>query len=93
VFNKQITYTQSIQFTIVEYNVSTNNTYTITGGIVLLSGYGVGKSENISLSGIAAKLSLGTSILGVSDVLVLAIQRLDNQTNTFYASMLIRESV
>jgi hypothetical protein len=92
-FNKEVTYTTGNPFTILEYNVSTDNTYTITGGVLLLSGYGVGTNANISLSEKAAKLSLGTSISGVSDVLVLAIQRLDNQTNTFYASMLIRESV
>jgi hypothetical protein len=42
---------------------------------------------------VAAKFSLGTSINGTTDILCLAIQRLDNQTDSFYAGMVLRESV
>lgn len=91
-FSTSIIFTSGSPFTAMEYNNTTNGTVTITGGTIIYSGYGVGKNENLSVSQLAAKFSLGTSILGVSDVLVLAVQRLDNNQNSFYASMTVRES-
>lgn len=76
-----------------QYSDSNDATTSITGGRLLSSGYGIGTNANIQTSSVEAKFSLGTSIAGVSDVLVLAVERLDNQNNTFYASMFVRESV
>jgi hypothetical protein len=76
----------------LEYN-NTMTTITISGGSLIYSGYGVGTKTSILIDTLAAKFSLGTSILGVPDVFVLAIERLDNQTNVFYGSVSIRESI
>lgn len=76
-----------------QYNNTTTNTTSISGGILLNSGYAIGTNASVLTNQIAAKFSLGTSIAGVSDVLVLALERLDNQNDVFYASMAIRESV
>lgn len=91
-FLSPITYTQR-PYSCIEYNNSTTVTTTVTGGVILFSGYGVGKDANIFTNDLAAKLSLGVSLGGVSDVLVLAIQRLDNQTDSFYGSVTVREAV
>lgn len=89
-FSSPLTYTSSNGC--FEYN-NTNTTVTMTGGTLIYSGYGVGSSSTIVADQISAKFSLGTSISGVSDVIVLAIQRMDNQTDDFYASMFVREYV
>jgi hypothetical protein len=89
----ELNFTTSPISTSIEYNATNNNGTTISEGILLRSGYGIGTNATILSDNIAAKLSLGTSINNVSDVVVLAIQRLDNQNNTFYASMTLRESV
>lgn len=65
----------------------------ISGGILVDSGYGIGTQASLFTTSVASKLSLGTYINGTPNVLCLAIERLDNQTNTFYASMSIRDSV
>jgi len=74
----------------LEYNI-TNTTVTMTDGIPLRSGYGIGTNSTLTADLLSATFSIGTSITGVSDVLVLAIQRIDNQTNDFYASITVRE--
>jgi hypothetical protein len=88
-----LTFITSPISTSIEYNATNTNGTTISGGILLRSGYGIGTNATILSDNIAAKLSLGTSINNVSDVMVLAMQRLDNQNDTFYASMTLRESV
>jgi hypothetical protein len=75
-----------------EYCSTSLTTTSISGGILLQSGYGIGTDTSINASSFAAKLSLGTYINGTPNVIVLAVQRLDNQTNTFYAGMSIRDS-
>jgi hypothetical protein len=92
-FSSPITYTTTPPLTCVEYNNSTTNGTSISGGTLIYSGYGIGTNATILSYQLAAKFSLGTSIAGVSDVLVLGIQRLDNQNDVFYASLSIRESV
>lgn len=76
-----------------EYNSTNTNGTTIAGGTLLRSGYGIGTNATILTDTIAAKFSLGVSIAGVSDIICLGIQRLDNQNNTFYASMTVREVI
>lgn len=91
IFSEVITYIRN-SGSCVEYNNSTTTT-TITGGTLIHSGYSIGTNATVLTNTLAAKFSLGTSILGVSDVMVLAIQRLDNQNDSFYGSISIRESV
>lgn len=76
-----------------EFSNTNNTTTSMTGGTLLYSGYGVGAQNSALTSSIAANISLGTSITGVSDVFVLGLERLDNQTNIFYASLTVRESI
>ena len=90
-FNTTVTYT-SYPNRYIEYNNSFTNSDTISGGRLLYSGYGVGTNSTITASQLGIKLTLGFSITRQSDVMVLAIERLDNQTNTFYASLILRES-
>lgn len=89
IFSGDLTYTPKPS-SCLEYNVS-NTTVTMTDGIPLRSGYGVGTNSSLTSDLLSAPFSIGTSITGVSDILVLAIQRMDNQTNDFYASMTVRE--
>jgi len=91
-FSSPITYT-SRPNNCIEFNNSTTVTTTVTGGTILYSGYGVGTNSSILSNDLAAKFSLGVSLGGVSDVLVLAIQRLNNQTDLFYGSVMVREAV
>lgn len=76
-----------------EYVSTNTNGTTITGGTLLYSGYGIGTNATILTDTLSAKRSIGVSISGVSNIICLAIQRLDNQNDTFYAAMLLRESV
>lgn len=92
-FSSPITYTTNLPLTCMEYNNTTTNTTTITGGTLIYSGYGIGTNATILTYQLASKFSLGVSITGVSDVIVLAVERLDNQNDVFYASLSIRESV
>lgn len=91
-FSSPITYTPRPN-SCIEFNNSTTVTTTVTGGTILYSGYGVGTNSSILSNDIAAKLCLGVSLAGVSDVMVLAVQRLDNQTDSFYGSITVREAV
>lgn len=76
-----------------EYASTNTNGTTITGGTLLYSGYGIGTNATILTDTLSAKRSIGVSISGVSNIICLAIQRLDNQNDTFYAAMSLRESV
>ena len=91
-FSTSITYTPVTSHSSVEYNNTTTSPTTVTEGLLIYSGYGIGTNATILTSTLAAKFSLGVSINGVSDVMCLAIQRLDNQNDNFYASVSIREN-
>lgn len=69
-------------------STSTNAT-TVTGGTQLTSGYGVGTTKNNAgiNSSIRTTLRIGASIAGVSDIIVLAAQRISGTTSTFFGSM------
>lgn len=91
-FSSPITYTIR-PYSCIEYNNTTITTVSVSGGVEIFNGYGTGSKATTLTTDIAAKFSLGFSIAGVSDVLVLAIQRMANQTDTFYGSMTLRESI
>ena len=74
-------------------NTSTNAT-TVTGGTLIQSFYvdvNASSSPQVTLNDIPSDLRIGSTIAGVSDILVLAIQRITGTTETFYASMIWRE--
>jgi len=68
----------------VEYDVSRTTTNTLSNGTLLTSGYGTSTSS--AFAGIVnPSLYLGATPLGVRDELVLAVQNLANQTETYFA--------
>jgi len=79
----------------VEVDVTRVNTTTVTGGTEVATEYGQAATEGTSAQ-IAApsNLQLGSSIAGVSDILVFAVQRMSvgGAAETFYGSLGWRES-
>jgi hypothetical protein len=73
-----------------EYDVSRTLTNYLIGGYIIASGYGTQKAAPIS-SVIQGTYSLGKSITGVRDQLVLAVQKIGNGTDNFIASFVWKE--
>ena len=73
-----------------EYDVSRTLTNYLTGGYVIASGYGTQKAAPIS-SIIQGTYSLGRSISGTRDQLILAVQKIGNGTDNFIASFVWKE--
>jgi hypothetical protein len=74
----------------IEYDISRTTTNTLSGGTVLASGYISAATDHID-AGLASPLTLGSTIAGVRDEIVLAVQRLSGTTETFYGSISFRE--
>lgn len=79
----------------MEAATGTTSATTLTAGtgVALMSGYGVAGQEGSFLTSISpSSLQLiGSTVAGVSDILVLAIQRITGAAETFYAAMQFRE--
>ena len=73
-----------------EYDVSRTLTNHLIGGYIIASGYGSQKAAPIS-SIIQGTYSLGASIAGTRDQLVLAVQKIGNGTDNFIASFVWKE--
>ena len=76
--------------------ITTTTTITENTGNVLLSGYAaIDSSGEVTIPEIPNKLILGSSIDGVSDIMVLAITKIgkNGTSDSFYASINIREIV
>jgi hypothetical protein len=75
------------------------NATTVSGGTQLFSGYGVGSGSGSSITStpilqpLASDLRLGSSIAGVSDIIVLAVQRITGTTSIFYGGISWREQI
>jgi len=75
----------------VEASTNTTNATKVTGGTILTSGVGQSTNEGgVNLSS-PNDFALGSTIAGVSDILVLAIQRITGTTETFYGSLNIKD--
>jgi hypothetical protein len=78
----------------IEYEINTTKNTTISGGTILLTD--VATSGKNSTNGLTNELNsdfaIGSDINGVSDIIVLAVQRLDGGAETFYASLNFRET-
>lgn len=75
----------------LEYDISRSNGSTVTGGTIVDSTVGnTVKASAIQLES-AADISIGSTIAGVSDILVLGVQRLTGTTEPFYGSLVWRE--
>lgn len=79
--------------TSLEYDISRNNTNKVSGGILLGSGYG-SDSVNMIVSEIGQQVRLGSTIAGVADQLVLAVQTVGVTTaETYLASVTFSEDL
>ncbi len=76
----------SVPNSAIEYDVSRTTTNTLSGGTQITSGYGSSTNSEVS-SVVNPSLYLGATALGVRDQLVLAVQNLAVQTETYYAQM------
>lgn len=86
-----LTYAQW-QGSCVDVAVTATNATKVSGGTSLESRYVSQAGAQIGVD-LGRFFSLGTTIAGTSDVLVLAVQRFSNQAETFYASLTINQKV
>lgn len=83
----------SITNSAIEADNATTNATTVTGGTVLDSGYSQANNEGSTDIPLQNKLTLGSNIAGVGDIIVLAVQRITGTTETFLGSMTWNETV
>ncbi len=78
----------------VEADVTTTSATTISGGNQILSGYiDATAAQGNLIQDIPSDLRLGSSIAGVSDIMVLGVQRITGTAESFYASLCWRENI
>lgn len=76
----------------VEAAVGALNATTVTGGTQIFSEYfDAGASNSLALNFGGLDVALGSTIAGVSDVLVMAVQVVAGTTETFYGSLQYKE--
>lgn len=75
----------------IDAQINTTNATTVSGGTVLLSGTASQKNETGINIVNATDFGMGSTIAGVSDVVVLAVQRATGTTETFYGALNWRE--
>jgi len=83
---------QSVTGSVVEYDVSRTVTNYLIGGTVIASGYGSQKTTTLG-SVIQGRLSLGSTIAGVADQLVLAVIKFGGGTDSFVGSITWKEFI
>lgn len=71
----------------IEADVSRTNATTVTGGTQLATGYGQAQQTGQSDFNLGNDIALGSTIAGVSDVLVLAAQRVTGTTEDFFGAL------
>lgn len=67
------------------------NATTVTGGTKIDGGYGQAQQTGETVVSTSRDFKLGSSIAGVADQLVLAVQRVTGTTETFFGSLTWRE--
>lgn len=72
-----------------EYDVSRDNTNTVTGGTVLTSGYGADTNQAIGqlILNLNSAVRPGAGIAGARDELVLCVQNLSSGTESYFAAL------
>jgi hypothetical protein len=85
-----LSFTQ-ITNTSVDAQINTTNATTLTGGTLLLTGTASQTNETGINIVNATDFALGSSIAGVGDIVVLAVQRATGTTETFYGAINWRE--
>lgn len=71
----------------IEAQVNTTNATTVSGGTVIASGTSQQTNDSSANGNLNSDFYLGSTIAGVSDILVLAVQRATGTTETFYGSL------
>jgi hypothetical protein len=71
----------------MDTDVVATNATTLTGGTVLAAGVSTQTNEGGTSKIIDSDFSFGSTIAGVSDIVVLAVQRVTGTTETFYGSI------
>lgn len=79
----------------IEYDVSRTNTSKVAAGTgtQVQSGYAQNQGDSNVAAILESNIRLGASIAGVSDILVLAVQRINGTTETFFGSLGWREEI
>jgi hypothetical protein len=77
----------------IEYDISRTNATTVSGGTAIDGGLGVDSSPPFSIPTDLGSYRLGASIAGVSDIIVLAVQRLTGGAEAFYGGLVFQEYV
>jgi hypothetical protein len=73
--------------TSIEADVSATNATTLSGGTTLKVGTSLQTNDGIVDDSLNSDFALGSNIAGVSDIVVLAVQRLTGTSETFYGSL------
>lgn len=71
----------------IEADTARTNTTTLTGGTILKVGTTQQTNDSDLSSILNSDFALGTTIAGVTDILVLAVQRITGTSETFYGSI------
>jgi hypothetical protein len=78
----------------VEAAITATNATTVSGGIQFFSGYiDATASQPALITNIPTYLRIGSNIAGVSDILVLGVQRITGTSETFLGGMSWREQI
>jgi hypothetical protein len=75
----------------VDAQINTTNATTVSGGTILLTGTASQTNETGINIVNATDFAMGSTIAGVADIVVLAVQRASGTTETFYGSLNWRE--
>jgi hypothetical protein len=75
----------------VQAQVNTTSATTLTDGTIIHAGTGQAQNEGTISDILNSDFTLGSSIAGVSDILVLAVQRITGTSETFYGSINIKD--
>jgi hypothetical protein len=75
----------------VDAQINTTNATTVSGGVTLLTGTASQTNETGINIVNATDFAMGSTIAGVADIVVLAVQRATGTTETFYGSLNWRE--
>lgn len=71
----------------LQATIATTNATTVTGGTLIDCGIAQQSSDSVQIDITPTKQNLGVNIAGTSDVLVLAVQRLSTQAESFHAAI------
>lgn len=75
----------------IQYDISRTNVNTLTGGVLLDSGYATSSQSIAYNDSIPTALRLGATIGGTRDELILALQLIPGTVETVYAALTFRE--